>query len=107
MNLRTSKPLRGLHFSHYDQVIQAAIAGQGLALGRFPLVKCLIQDGRLVTPLGGARYATLTQNRAYWLIVAPSAGKREEVQIFVRWLRAEVAASAQRGALGKERTLSA
>jgi DNA-binding transcriptional LysR family regulator len=79
-------------------MIQAAIAGQGLALGRFPLVKSLIEDRRLVTPLTGARYATLTQNRAYWLIVAPSAGRREEVQTFVRWLRAEVAASAQRGA---------
>ena len=96
MNLRASKPLRGLHFSHYDQVIQAAVAGQGLALGRMPLVKSLIEDRRLVTPLRGERYATLTQNRAYWLIVAASAGKREEVQTFVRWLRAEVAISAQR-----------
>ena len=60
-------------------------------------MKSLIQDGRLVTPLRGERYATLTQNRAYWLIVAPSAGKREEVRTFVRWLRAEVAVSAQRG----------
>jgi LysR family glycine cleavage system transcriptional activator len=102
INLRIPKLLRGLHFSHYDQVIQAAIAGQGLALGRFPLVKSLIQDGRLVTPLRGERYATLTQNRAYWLIVSPSAGKRAEVQTFVRWLRAEVAVSAQRGAFGKE-----
>ena len=102
MNLRTPKLLRGLHFSHYDQVIQAAIAGQGLALGRFPLVKSLIQDGRLVTPLRGERYATLTQNRAYWLIVAPSAGKRAEVQTFVRWLRAEVAVSAQQGAFSKK-----
>jgi DNA-binding transcriptional LysR family regulator len=106
MSLRASRPLRGLHFSQYDQVIQAAVAGQGLALGRFPLVKSLIQDGRLVTPLAGARYATLTQNRAYWLIVAQSSAKREEVQTFVRWLRAEASVSAQRGA-AKERTFSA
>ena len=98
MNLRTPRPLRGLRFSHYDQVIQAAVAGQGLALGRFPLVKSLIRDGRLVTPLRGGRYATLTQKRAYWLIVAPSAGKRKDAQTFVRWLRAEVAVSAQQRA---------
>ena len=54
--------------------------------------------------LRGERYATLTQNRAYWLIVAPSAGKRAEVQTFVRWLRAEVAESAQQRASGKQRT---
>jgi LysR family transcriptional regulator, glycine cleavage system transcriptional activator len=101
INLRASKPPGGLHFSHYDQVIQAAIAGHGLALGRFPLVKSLIHDGRLITPLQGKRYATLTQNRAYWLIVASSAGKRAEVQTFVRWLRGEVAASLQRGTLEK------
>lgn len=97
IHLRTSKPLGGPHFSHYDQVIQAAIAGHGLALGRLPLVKGLIEDSRLITPLRGKRYATLTQNRAYRLIVAPSAGKRAEVQSFVSWLRAEVAASVQRG----------
>lgn len=95
VNLRAARPLQGLHFSHYDQVIQSAIAGQGLALGRFPLVKSLIEDGRLMTPLRGRRYAALTQNRAYWLIVSPSAGRREEVKTFVRWLRAEVAHSTQ------------
>ncbi|MBI4292088.1 MAG: LysR family transcriptional regulator [Betaproteobacteria bacterium] len=99
MHLRAPNSLGGLHFSHYDQVIQAAVAGNGLALGRLPLVKSLIEDGRLITPLRGKRYATLTQNRAYWLIVAPAAGKRAEVQTFVRWLREEVAASVRRGAL--------
>ncbi|MGZ5120725.1 MAG: hypothetical protein ACXWCK_32025 [Burkholderiales bacterium] len=59
MNLRAPKRVRALRFSHYDQVIQAAIAGQGLALGRFPLVKSLIDEGRLATPLRDGRYASL------------------------------------------------
>jgi LysR family glycine cleavage system transcriptional activator len=94
MKLRAPRRVRALRFSHYDQVIQAAIAGQGLALGRFPLVKNLIDEGRLVTPLRDGRYANLGSDRAYWLIVSGTADKRPEVKTFVRWLRAEVARSA-------------
>ena len=94
MNLRAPRRVRALRFSHYDQVIQAAIAGQGLALGRFPLVKNLIEEGRLVTPLRDGRYANLGSDRAYWLIVSGTAEKRPKVKTFVRWLRAEVARSA-------------
>ena len=32
------KPAGALRFSLYDQVIQAAVAGQGVALGRLPLI---------------------------------------------------------------------
>ncbi|MGZ5173675.1 MAG: LysR substrate-binding domain-containing protein [Burkholderiales bacterium] len=73
--------------------IQAAIAGQGLALGRFPLVKSLIDEGRLAAPLRDGRYASLGQDRAYWLIVSASAENRPEVKTFVRWLRSEVTRS--------------
>jgi LysR family glycine cleavage system transcriptional activator len=93
MNLRAPKRVRALRFSHYDQVIQAAISGQGLALGRFPLVKSLIDEKRLITPLRDGRYASLGQDRAYWLIVAASAENRPEVKTFVRWLRSEVTRS--------------
>src|SRR5215468_11875916 len=44
------KPAGALHFSQYEQMIQAAISGQGVALGRQPLVNDLIQSGALVTP---------------------------------------------------------
>ena len=37
MKLPPPRRQRGLAFSHYDQLIQAALAGQGLALGRLPL----------------------------------------------------------------------
>lgn len=84
---------RGLSFSHYDQLIQAALAGQGLALGRLPLVKTMIDQGRLTAPLKGERYATRSQGRAYWLIVAQRALPRDEVKTFVAWLRREAAAA--------------
>ena len=37
-----------LTFSNYDEEISAAVHGQGVALGRRPLVDALLADGRLV-----------------------------------------------------------
>jgi DNA-binding transcriptional LysR family regulator len=53
----------GLMFSHYDQVVQAAVAGQGVALGRFPLLDPLVAERRLALPLRGRQYATLAASR--------------------------------------------
>ena len=39
MEIEDLKPASVLHFSQYDQMIQAAINGQGVALGRLPLLK--------------------------------------------------------------------
>jgi DNA-binding transcriptional LysR family regulator len=77
-------------FSHYDQLLHAAVAGQGIALGRFPLVEELIRGGKLVTPLKSRRYSMDAMNRAYWLLLSPTGAKRPNVQIFGRWLREQV-----------------
>jgi DNA-binding transcriptional LysR family regulator len=87
MKLERPRDSHGLTFSHYDQIMQAAIAGQGVALGRFPLVDPLLADRRLVRPLKDKRFATRS-HRAYWLIVSPTA-HREEVQVFADWIRAQ------------------
>jgi DNA-binding transcriptional LysR family regulator len=91
MQVPNASHTRGLRFSHYDQLLQAATAGQGVALGRFPLAQRLIDEGALVLPLNEKRQAKVMHNRAYWLVVAPSAAQRPEVKTFVRWLREEVA----------------
>ena len=88
MRVPNAKLDRGLRFSHYDQVVQAAIAGQGVALGRFPIAQPMIRDGKLVAPLREA-YSDKGQTRAYWLIVSPRAQERPEVKTFVRWLKTE------------------
>src|SRR5204862_197667 len=44
------RPAGALHFSQYEQMIQAAISGQGVALGRQPLLNDLIESGALVAP---------------------------------------------------------
>jgi DNA-binding transcriptional LysR family regulator len=91
MGLERPRTPRGLTFSHYDQVMQAVTAGQGVALGRFPLLDPFVAERRLVLPLRGKQYATLAR-RAYWLVIAPNAARRPEVQTFVAWLRKQVAA---------------
>src|SRR5918998_5790517 len=42
------RPTGALSFSGYDQIIPAALAGHGVALGRSPLVKDLLASGDLV-----------------------------------------------------------
>jgi DNA-binding transcriptional LysR family regulator len=93
------KPAGSLRFKLYDQVIQAAVGGQGVALGRIPLIAEHLRDGRLVAPFP-KRYDSA---RGYYAIVAPHAVARADVADFVAWLAeeaaAEVAASAPRRAL--------
>jgi DNA-binding transcriptional LysR family regulator len=57
MQMQPVKGAGALRFSHYDQMIRAAIDGQGVALGRVPLVEELIRVGALATPLKARRYA--------------------------------------------------
>nr|WP_278135446.1 LysR substrate-binding domain-containing protein [Burkholderia contaminans] len=42
------RPAGALHFSQYDQLVQAAVDGHGIALGRRPLIDGLLKQGRLV-----------------------------------------------------------
>jgi len=79
------KPAGSLRFTLYDQVIQAAVGGQGVALGRLPLIAEFLRDGRLVAPFP-KRYDS---ERGYVALVAPHATAREDVIAFVRWLDEE------------------
>jgi LysR family transcriptional regulator, glycine cleavage system transcriptional activator len=87
MKLERPRASRGLTFSHYDQIMQAAMAGQGVALGRFPLIDPLVADRRLVMPLTDKRFATRA-HRAHWLILSPAA-QRDEVTVFAEWIQAQ------------------
>jgi LysR family glycine cleavage system transcriptional activator len=79
------KPAGTLSFSGYEQIIPAAIAGHGVALGRTPLVTALIRSGELVAPFK----SSADPARAYFAIVSRNAAGRPEVAAFVEWLKAE------------------
>jgi LysR family glycine cleavage system transcriptional activator len=82
------KPAGAVRFSLYDQVIQATLGGQGVALGRIPLIAELLRDGRLVAPFP-KRYDS---PRGYFVVVAPHARLRPDVAAFTAWLQGEAAA---------------
>ena len=85
------KPAGTLRFSLYDQVVQAAVGGQGVALGRLPMIAEHLRDGRLVAPFA-RKYDSA---RGYFALVAPRAAEREDAVAFVRWLAEEAAREAR------------
>jgi len=96
--LRKLEPKRWLYFGYAYQIAQAALAGQGVALTRMPLVADSLRSGDLIEVLPGMR---LDSPMAYWLIAAPHSHARPEVQAFCEWLTGQAAQTRQ--AIGKER----
>jgi DNA-binding transcriptional LysR family regulator len=85
-----------LRFNQYDQAIHAAVAGQGIALGRLELLAPMLEDGRLqvLHADGGAAPSSY----AYWLVQADATPRRDVAKV-ADWIRAE-AALAQGSAAG-------
>jgi len=76
------KPTGSMRFSLYDQVIQATLGDQGVALGRIPLIAELLRDGRLIAPFP-KRYDS---PRSYFALTSPHATARADARYFVAWL---------------------
>lgn len=75
-------PTRGPSFSHSSMVIQAAIAGTGVALGRSSFVAADLAAGRLVKPFDIA----LKGDWAFYFVCAPDMLARPKVAAFRSWL---------------------
>jgi len=67
--------------------MQAAIAGQGVALGSFPFVQEEVDAGRLIKPFEDE----LTPTRRYYILTRPGALRQPEVKAVCDWLQAEAA----------------
>src|SRR5439155_21009803 len=65
-------PAGTLRFNHFDQVIQAALDGQGVALGRVPLIDHLLRQGKLIAPFRNS----YTTTRAYFIVRTVHAAPR-------------------------------
>ena len=85
------KAAGALHFSVYEQMIQAAIAGQGVALGRHPLVNELVQTGKLAAPFK----QSVVGSRSYFVIESPLAAGKPYARAFIDWLIEEVGRDGQ------------
>ncbi len=83
-----ARPGRTLRFNQYDQLIQAAIEGNGVALGRMALILPALRDGRLVAQMSRRR---AVGDYGYWLLQAGVT--RPEVATVRDWLLGQVAAT--------------
>src|SRR5262245_1673840 len=79
------QPAGTLTFNHYDQLVRAAVDGEGVGLGRAPLVERYLKSGELVAPFQDR----VTVTRQYYVVVAPAAGGQRRVKQFVDWLLAQ------------------
>lgn len=84
MKLHGLQAAGSVQFNQYDQLINAALEGQGVALGVSPLVRRHLRQGRLVA-LFEKRFAS---PRGYFLVTARFAALRADVQAFAAWMHA-------------------
>ena len=80
---------RGPHFSNAVLAVEAALAGQGVALALKPLVEADIAAGRLAIPFDIA----VSSPYAYFLVMSEVVALRAPVAAFRAWLLAEAAAA--------------
>ena len=78
---------RNLRFSHTYLTIEAALAGQGIALANIALVADELETGRLVAPLG----AWLKGPYDFHLVAPQENRHRPAVAAFWSWMAAEAA----------------
>jgi len=85
-------PNYGMTLRPGSMVIEAALEGQGVALGRRSLVAGDLASGRLVRPFA----LSLPITFSHWLVYKPDALKRRKVKAFRDWIMAEAEASRAR-----------
>lgn len=83
---------RGMHFDDGHLVLQAAVEGRGVALGRVALAAPELDAGSLVAPFR----ESLALSAAYWLVVPEGREERPAITAFASWIAAEARAFARR-----------
>lgn len=78
-----------LRFDNYTLLIQAAIGGQGVAIGWRHLVDDLLEQGLLCRPID----ATAISAYGYYIVLPQRKRRVQIVQRFVDWLKSEQALS--------------
>jgi DNA-binding transcriptional LysR family regulator len=76
------RPAASIRFDSYEQMIQAAASGQGVAMGIGRLVSGLVDAGTLVAPF----CKSVVGSRAYFIVRSTITRERPHVRAFVDWL---------------------
>ena len=73
---------RGLHFSDYGLAVQAAVAGQGVVLASWPMLREPVTAGLLVCPIS----EVVRTDIGYDVVTTRTVRDRREVDAFIAWL---------------------
>jgi LysR family transcriptional regulator, glycine cleavage system transcriptional activator len=74
-----------MRFTQYAEAVAAAVAGQGVVIGRLPLLADLVRQKKLVAPFRNAA----ASRRGYFVTLAPHAAHNPSARAFADWLQAE------------------
>lgn len=79
------QPASVLTLPNYSDAVAAAVAGQGVVIGRRPLIDSLIRSRKLVAPFKDVAASA----RAYFLVLNPGSRSRPAVRALEQWLLAQ------------------
>lgn len=79
---------RGPRLNQSSLVIEAAVAGRGVALAKRALAQDDLDAGRLIAPIG----VSTSVDFAYFVAHPKAKGRLPQVKAFVAWIKAEAAA---------------
>jgi len=71
-----------VRFTQYGEAVAAAVAGQGVVIGRLPLLADLVRQKKLVAPFRSAA----ASRRGYFVTLAPHAAQHAGARAFADWL---------------------
>lgn len=74
-----------VRFTQYGEAVAAAVAGQGVVIGRLPLLADLVRQKKLVAPFR----SPAASRRGYFVTLAPQAAHNPSARAFADWLVAE------------------
>jgi len=94
-------PRRWISVNFTHQQVQTALAGQGVALARLPMVYDALARGDLIEPFGIAGRGS--SPFVYWSILLAGARPRPELDAFLNWV--DQAARETRVAMGEEQAV--
>ena len=86
------QPARWVFFNYTHQQVQAALAGQGVAMARLALTVDAASRGELIEVFPGCR---LESPYGYWLIKPQAALMTEDAKRFCEWVEAQATATRQ------------
>ena len=71
-----------LEFGNSMLLTEAAVRGQGIALGRMSLARDHLETGRLVRPIK----ISLPADYAYYIVTPEAGAKRPRAAVFIDWV---------------------